>query len=105
MFEALDKILLAGLGAASMTREKAEKIFDEYVARGQAERGGKSGFVKELMTHAEKARKDLEKMVSEQVHLAISKLDLATKEDISRIEQRLAEHAEQHHQPKRKKST
>jgi len=102
MFETLDKILLAGLGAASMTREKAEKIFDEYVARGQAERGSKSGFVKELMTHAEKARKDLEKMVSEQVHAAMSKLDLATKEDIARIEQQLAE---LHSQPKRKKST
>ena len=39
MFETLDKILLASLGAVSMTREKAEKIFDEYVARGQDERG------------------------------------------------------------------
>lgn len=91
MFETLDKILLAGLGAASMTREKAESIFDEYVARGEAERGAKSGFVKELMDHAEKARQDLEKMISEQVHAAMSKLDLATKEDIARIEQQLAE--------------
>ena len=71
MFETLDKILLAGLGAATLTREKAEKIFDEYVARGQAERGTKSGFVKEMMDHADKARKDLEKMISEQVQAAV----------------------------------
>jgi len=100
MFETLDKILLAGLGAASMTREKAEKIFDEYVARGQAERGNKSGFVKEMMDHADKARKDLEKMISEQVHAAVAKLDLATREDITRIEQKLAEHAEHHNKHK-----
>jgi len=28
MFETLDKLLLAGLGAMSMTKEKAEQIFD-----------------------------------------------------------------------------
>jgi len=105
MFETLDKILLAGLGAASMTKEKAEKIFDDYVARGQTERGNKNGFVKEIMAHADKAREDLEKVVSEQVHAAMSKLDLATKEDITRIEQKLAEHAKLHDQQKRKKST
>jgi len=37
MFESIDKIFMAGLGAMSMTREKAEQIFDEYVKRGQAE--------------------------------------------------------------------
>ena len=29
MFETLDKILYAGIGAVSMTKEKAEKLFDE----------------------------------------------------------------------------
>ncbi len=103
MFETLDKILLASLGAVSMTRERAEKIFDEYVVRGEAERGNKSGFVKELMDHADKARRDMEKMVADQVHAAISKLDLATKEDIERIERKIAEHSAQHEQGKSKR--
>ena len=103
MFETLDKILLASLGAVSMTRERAEKIFDEYAARGQAERGNKSGFVKELMDHADKARSDMEKMISDQVHAAVEKLDLATKKDIERIEQRIAEHSEQHEEHKKKR--
>ena len=101
MFETIDKILLAGLGAMSMTRERAEKIFDEYVARGQAERGNKNGFVKELMDHADKARQDMEKMISDQVHVAIGKLDLATKKDIERVEQKIAEHFKQHEDPKK----
>ncbi len=104
MFETLDKIVLASLGAMSMTREKAEKIFDEYVARGQVERGSRNGFVKELMDHADKARKDVEKMVSDQVQSAIEKLDLATRKDIERIEQKLAEHSEQHEEHKRKRT-
>jgi polyhydroxyalkanoate synthesis regulator phasin len=91
MFETLDKVLLAGLGALSMTRERAEKIFDEYVQRGEAERGNRGGFVKDLMDNAEKARKELEKLISEQVKAAIVKLDLATKEDVQRLEKKLDE--------------
>ena len=89
MFETLDKVMLAGLGALAMTRERAEKIFDEYLARGQADRGSKSGFVKELMDHADKTRKEMEKLVSDQVNAAVGKLKLATKEDVERLEKKL----------------
>jgi len=91
MFETLDKVLLAGLGALSMTRERAEKIFDEYVQRGEAERGARGGFVKDLMNNAEKARRELEKLIAEQVKAAVVKLDLATKEDVQRLEKKLEE--------------
>jgi len=91
MFEPLDKLLLAGLGALSMTRERAEKIFEEYVSRGQAEKASRSGFVKELLQTAEKTRKDLEEMISERVHEAVGKLNLASREDIERVEHKLDE--------------
>jgi len=89
MFETLDKLMLAGLGAISMTREKAEKIFDEYASRGEAEKAGKSGFVKKLMDHAQENRKHLEKLISDQVNKAIDNLNLATKDDIKRLEAKL----------------
>ena len=91
MFEALDKIMLAGLGAMSMTKEKAESIFDEYVEKGKAQKEHRDGFVKDVMEHAEKAKGDLEKVISEQVEKAMSKQPMATKEDIKRIEARLDE--------------
>ena len=91
MFEPIDKLLLAGLGALSMTRERAEKIFEEYVQRGQAEKASRSGFVKELLKSAEKTRKDLEDMISERVREAVGKLDLASREDIERVEKKLDE--------------
>lgn len=89
MFETLDKMFMAGLGAMSMTKEKAEQIFDEYVKKGQAEREHKSGFVKEILETAEKTRSDMEKLVSEQVKKTISSIPLATKEDLKRVEQKL----------------
>ena len=89
MFEALDKIMLAGLGAMSMTKEKAEQIFDDYVEKGKAQREHRAGFVKDLMEQADKAKADLEKVISEQVEKAMGKQPLATKEDIKRIEAKL----------------
>jgi len=89
MFETLDKMMMASLGAISMTRERAEKIFDEYVSRGQAEKDSRTGFVKEVMDSADRTRSELEKMISEQVQQAVTSLHLASKEDIERIEQKL----------------
>lgn len=89
MFETLDKLMLAGLGAMSMTKEKAEEIFDDYVEKGKAQKEQRGGFVKDVMEQAEKAKSDLEKTISEQVEKALSKQPLATKDDINRIEEKL----------------
>ncbi len=89
MFENLDRLMLAGLGAVSMTRERAEKIFDEYVSRGKAEKEARAGFVKEVMDTADKTRKDIEKLVSEQVEKTVDKLNLASKSDIKRLEEKV----------------
>jgi polyhydroxyalkanoate synthesis regulator phasin len=89
MFETLDKVFLAGLGAMTMTKEKAEQIFDEYVKKGEAQRENKSGFVKDLMGTAEKTRAEMEKMISEQVKKAIGAIQIASKDDITRLEQKL----------------
>ncbi len=89
MFETLDKLMMAGLGAVSMTRERAEKIFDEYVSRGKAEKEHRTGFVKELMDRADENRKTFEKLIADQVKETVAKLELATKEDVERIESKL----------------
>ena len=89
MFETLDKLMMASVGALSMTRERAEKIFDEYVSRGKAEQESRTGFVKEVMDGADRTRSELEKIISEQVQQAVTSLHLASKEDIERIEQKL----------------
>ncbi len=89
MFEAIDKLMLAGLGAMSMSRERAEQIFEEYVEKGKTQKTAKSGFVKEMMDTADKTRENLGKVVSEHVRETIGKLDLATREDIERLESKL----------------
>ncbi len=89
MFETIDKLLLASLGALTMTRERAEKLFDEYVSKGQAEREARSGFVKEVMDNADRTRAEFQRLVADQVRQTISNLHLATKDDLLRIELKL----------------
>jgi polyhydroxyalkanoate synthesis regulator phasin len=89
MFETLDKLLFAGLGAFTMTREKAEKLFDELVARGEAQRGAQKGFVEEMIDSAAKTRQEFERLIQAHVEKALAKLALATKQDIERLEAKI----------------
>ena len=89
MFETIDKVMLAGLGALSMTKEKAESIFDEYVEKGKVQKENRAGFVKDVMDQADKVKTDLEKTISEQIDKALGKQPMATKEDIKRLEEKL----------------
>jgi polyhydroxyalkanoate synthesis regulator phasin len=94
MFETLDRMMMAGVGALSMTRERAEKIFDEYVKRGQAERETRSGFVKEVMDSADRTRSELQNLVADQVRQVMKGLQVATQEDVGRIEREVATKAD-----------
>ena len=89
MFETLDKLMLAGLGALTMTRERAEKLFDEYVSKGQAEREARGGFVKEVMDSADRTRAEFQRLVADQVRQTVNTLHLATQDDLLRIELKL----------------
>ncbi|UCE49897.1 MAG: phasin family protein [Phycisphaerales bacterium] len=91
MFETLDKMMLAGLGAISMTRERADKIFDEYVSRGKLEKESRTGFVKAMMDAVDKNRAELEKLIGKQVKETMANLNLPTREDIQRLEQKIDE--------------
>ena len=91
MFETFDKLMMAGLGALTMTRERAEKMFDEYLNKGQAVKENRSGFVKDVMDGAERTRAELQKLIADQVRQTVSGLHLASKEDVERLERKLDE--------------
>ena len=86
MLETLDKIITAGLGAVSMTRERAEELFDEAVRRGKEVKANREEFVTKLMDSAKQARSTVEDTVRKQVHAAMVGLNLPTREEMKRIE-------------------
>jgi polyhydroxyalkanoate synthesis regulator phasin len=102
MLETLDKIMAAGLGAMSMTRDRAEELFDEAVKRGKEVQANREKFVTQLVDSAKQARASLEDTVRNQVHSAMTGLNLPTREDLQRIEAKLDQllghkHQESHH--------
>lgn len=89
MFDIIKKTMLTGVGLAAMTRDKIEEMAKELTEKGEmTEKEGKE-LVDELMKKSEKAKKDLETKMEGIVEKVLAKMNLATKEDISKIEKRL----------------
>jgi poly(hydroxyalkanoate) granule-associated protein len=89
MLDTMQRLMEAGLGAFSMTREKAEKIFDEMVRRGQMEKAGRDQFVKDLVDAAGQTRSELEEIIAGQMHKVLVRLNLPTREDLARVEAKI----------------
>ena len=59
MFFLTKKMLLAGIGILSLTREKAEKITEDLIKRGEVNESESKEFVMELLDKAEKEKNRL----------------------------------------------
>ncbi len=85
MIELIKKAMLTGLGVASLTKEKIEEVAKDFIEKGKlTEQEGKK-LVDELMARSEESKEDIKKQVDEVVGKAISKLDIATKDDIAAL--------------------
>lgn len=71
MFELIRRTVLAGLGAATLTKEKADKLVDELIKRGEATAEERPKLVRDLLARAEESEKELEGKVNEAVGKAI----------------------------------
>ncbi len=85
MIELVKKAMLTGLGVASLTKEKIEEIAQDFVEKGKlSEQEGKK-LVDELMAKSEESKEDIKKQVDEMVAKALSKMEIATKDDIAAL--------------------
>ncbi len=101
MNESLRKLALLGIGIAALTREKAEQLADELVQKGEISEDESKEFIKDLMKRSEQQRGELEKKIEAEVKKAAGRLNLATKEDMKRLEKKIA--ALEKKQPAKKK--
>ncbi|MBW2003699.1 MAG: polyhydroxyalkanoate synthesis regulator [Deltaproteobacteria bacterium] len=89
MLDLIKKTILTGVGLAAMTKDKVEELAKELTEKGEmTEKEGRE-LVDELMKKSEQAKKDLETKVENIVEKVLGKMNLASKEDISKIEKRL----------------
>ena len=79
MFELIQKTILAGIGAATMTKEKVEGLVDELVKRGEVTSDQRPKIVQDLLTRVEENERMLEEKVQKSVEKAIGRLGIPTK--------------------------
>jgi polyhydroxyalkanoate synthesis regulator phasin len=89
MRELIEKGFLIGLGALTLTREKAQSIVDELVKRGDARRDEAKDLVDRLVKRGEEEHAELRKLVKTEVENAMAGMSLVTREDIEALAQKI----------------
>jgi polyhydroxyalkanoate synthesis regulator phasin len=81
--EVIDKIILAALGAWIMTRDEADKVFQELKTSARED------FVKELTDRSLVAKQRIEEAISERAKEVGESLNLASRKHIEDVEKRM----------------
>ena len=89
MFDFFRKATLAGLGALTLTEERARKLISELVEQGRMSREEGENLVKEMLSKADTSRSEWEARVRDMVQDVFRKMDLVPRKDIALVEEQL----------------
>ncbi|MDD3006962.1 MAG: phasin family protein [Candidatus Pacebacteria bacterium] len=87
----LEKVILSGLGLASLTQEKAGKLVDELVREGEVSEKEGAVLAKKVMDNIEKSRKEMENKVDKTVKEIMTKTNIPSKKDLVALEKKIDE--------------
>ena len=86
----VNKTFSLGIGAAVTSKEQIEKLVDDLVKKGEVSRAESKSMVDDLMKKGDDARAEFEQQINVKVKERLAEMNLATKEDIERLENRIA---------------
>lgn len=90
MKDLLKKGLALGFGVAVFSKEQIEKVVDDLVKKGEVSTAESKELVNELIAKGEEEQKELQRVIREQFNKLLSEINIPTKEDIKRLEERLS---------------
>ena len=90
MMESMKKAILTGIGALSLSKQKVEEIVDELVSKGELSRKQGKKVVDELMNAGKREQEAIAEQVSKMVSDMLDRMDVATKDDLAKLEKRVA---------------
>ncbi len=89
MIDLIKKTLMAGVGMAAMTKDKIEELANDIAKKSKlSEKEGKKLFT-DFFKRSQTAKKDLESLIEKTVKKIMKNLNIATKEDISKLTKRM----------------
>jgi polyhydroxyalkanoate synthesis regulator phasin len=89
MKDLVKKGLAFGLGLAVTSKEQVEKLVNEWVKKGELSKDESKEMISQLIQRGEEEKNELKRMIREQFKQMMDQLDVATKEDLNRLEQRI----------------
>ncbi len=89
MRDVLERTLLAGLGLASLTTEKAQEIVDDLVRRGEVRREEAHDLVERLVQRGRQTRERLHQTIREEARKAVREMRLVTQDDLTALERKI----------------
>ena len=91
MREKVNEMLMMGLGAVAFTKEKAQEVADELVKKGKIASEESSAVAEEIAEKGKKTKTELSKLIKSEIKKSVENLNLATADDIDRLEKKIEE--------------
>ena len=85
----LEKGVLASIGLASMTADKAKKIAEDLIKEGEIRKDEGVKFAEKLVKQGEDERNALRKIFQGEIEDAMQSMNFATKKDIKNLEEKI----------------
>nr|WP_207907624.1 polyhydroxyalkanoate synthesis regulator [Effusibacillus lacus] len=85
----IKKGLALGIGLAVTSKEQVEKVVDEMVKKGEMSQEESKEVISRLIQRGEEEQRELKRMMREEIKQILAELNIATKEDINRLDRRI----------------
>lgn len=85
------KSILFGLGVFDLTREKAEKIVDEMIKRGEMAKSDRHKAIDELLKGHDERMEKIKKKIDESVEKVTAKVRGKEKEEMAKLHEKIDE--------------
>ena len=89
MFNLTKKMLLAGIGTLSLTKEKANKIADDLIKRGELSQSESKEFVVDLLNMADREKDKLVEKIKPEIEKNLKKMNFASQKSVTNLAQKI----------------
>ncbi|WP_413376614.1 phasin family protein [Alkalihalobacillus sp. 1P02AB] len=89
MRDAIKKGMALGFGLAVASKEQAEKVFDELVKKGELTKQESKEFMNTVIEKGGEKQELFDKKLQEQMKKMLSEWNVATKDEVEKLEQRI----------------
>ena len=89
MLDLFRKAALAGIGALTLTEERARRLVDELVEQGRMSREEGEALVKDMAARVETSTSEWESRLRDMVQEVFRKMDLVPRKDLASLEEKV----------------